>query len=163
MSEPSTYDNDRFEDDYASGGSSATSYKQIVMAHIERIAKLAATDWNGGFWETVGDHERYHPSTREAYIHAVEGLIDLSVRYAPSDVAEIIKAHHDSHAQLLKRLEDDNFNIFAADPAQIDNNLIEEIKKHIAAQYRQVLRDIILLLHREKLFDEDVGYIDLPK
>lgn len=79
------YNNMSFIDEVSSSGSGAQALKDVVIAHIRRIAEISSQEMTKGYWEKkpmqVGGgiiiSETYHPDLRESYCNAVDFLIDI--------------------------------------------------------------------------------------
>lgn len=71
-------------DAYQGGGNDELTIQLIVMQHIQRITRLASTEFHGGFWYDIGVQpnggaapKRYMPAANEAYSNAIDCLADL--------------------------------------------------------------------------------------
>lgn len=72
----------------------------IILQHLQRITRLASTEFHGGFWYEVGYQmggavpvKRYMPAANEAYSNAVDCFADLLAPYFDEEMQRADDAH----------------------------------------------------------------------
>jgi hypothetical protein len=80
------------------GSKEVLNIRSIVLMHVERTARLASSDWSGGFWAQApvigvngsfsATRESWIQSPAEAFEHAVLALYDLIASHSLDDALD---------------------------------------------------------------------------
>ena len=70
-----------------------TSFKDIILRHIERIAVLSAKEMRGGYYASVLSggtaKDEWVPDPRNVYVQAVRYLCDTLYAHFPKDIKKV--------------------------------------------------------------------------
>lgn len=135
------------------GVKSEMSIKEIILRHLRKISDISSQELTPARWEKrpikigegVSIMEKYHPDLREAYINAVDFLLDM---VSPYKHQEGDKKTFKEALKKLKQSEDNKFKTLNK-KKQIDQNTWIDKKLKLR---RKLFAEIMLFLNRIDFF-----------
>jgi hypothetical protein len=138
------------------GGSKQVTVQEIVMAQVQRITKLASTEFHGGYWYAVAVQqvggaitpiEKYMPAANEAYSNAVDCLADLLAPFYDDRML----SEEDKHLEALSQ----EFEKLARETDTKDVNWKKTYWYDRKAELkRRFFRQLLFFIKRSSLFSE---------
>lgn len=143
-------------------------FRQIVLQHLKDILRLGQVEFRGGYMKEISHgaystHE-YVPDSRDCYINAVLGFIDILLPYFDDRMNKVYGEYYDiiqypgtqkfRNNQLfidwLKGVTNKNLD---KEDVEIASQFVSEFKVYYA---RKLFREANLLLHRIDYLKEAV-------
>lgn len=128
------------------GAKGGYTFKDIIMAQVSRITRLASREFRGGYWETKFDAKgnetrKYIPDSRMEYANAINILLDILEPYVEDKkiLEEIDKIEKDFKEKIKKLTDEDG--IFAKDQESVILHSYESMKSR-----RLILRQLVKYL-----------------
>lgn len=137
------------------GGGDALTFSMIVLAHMNKIMRLASKEFHGGYWEekviersgVAYKEKRYISDTREEFGNAVDALADITFPHFDTEMKE-------AEENLNEELEQAREHFTYQDHMNQEKLDEDKFREYKLKNKRQLFRELSSFIKRQGYFGE---------